>query len=334
MSTVPGASSSSFAVKLGLKPNSPAAISSRPRAFPAVGTYPFEPSSEVRRVIPDYSARRSAWRAAHALFRAALSPNPDRACADFESVSRFLILRVWAVSIAPYRRLAEVGFVAFAPADWEDENACSGPAERAYQKGERPQRLADISPVRHLARPELASAHSFPSAGAKGKGRSGRQPRSPACFVGGAVIGGGGGGGGGGGAGQAVPAGTVVPFGQTVGGGGGGGGGGGHGCPAATCVPSGQVCIGGGVVAQAESTAVAETRSAMRLISFSFFSNPVFARPGKDYGLRLNRPSGSEGSLDQPELSNFLTSTSSSSKSSSKRALMPIFPKSSPRDCQ
>jgi hypothetical protein len=65
-----------------------------------------------------------------------------------------------------------------------------------------------------------------------------------------------------------------VPFGHTVGGGGGGGG---QGVVAATCEPSGQVCIAGalGVVAQAESTAVAATRNPIRLTFVSFTSFPA-----------------------------------------------------------
>lgn len=114
-----------------------------------------------------------------------------------------------------------------------------------------------------------------------------RQPRSPAC------VGEGGGGGGGGGAGHAVPAGTVVPSGQTVGGGaggGGGGGGGGQGWFAGIWEPSAHVCIGGGggVVAQAASKTVAKIGSARLFMSSSpscprqaanETSRPAFPRP-------------------------------------------------------
>jgi hypothetical protein len=76
----------------------------------------------------------------------------------------------------------------------------------------------------------------------------------------------GGGGGGGGGARQAEPAGTDVPSGHTTGGGGGGGG---QGCVVGSCVPSIQVCITGalGVVAQADSIAVAKMATVVRFIA-------------------------------------------------------------------
>lgn len=78
----------------------------------------------------------------------------------------------------------------------------------------------------------------------------------------------GGGGGGGGGARQAEPAGTDVPSGHITGGGGGGGG---QGCVAGSCVPSAQVCIAGalGVVAQADSIAVAKMATVVRFIALS-----------------------------------------------------------------
>lgn len=68
-----------------------------------------------------------------------------------------------------------------------------------------------------------------------------------------------------------MPAFTTVPSGQVtvVGGGGGGGGGGGHGVAAGIVVPSGQTWVAG-VVAHAESAAVAANVNKIRLIFSPF----------------------------------------------------------------